>query len=180
MRDRWTSKKYLKCAAERERKGTRGSQKFEQFRKSFTDAFARQASVHARHPLDFAETYQIVLDRTRLLIGEGDVARDTQTQWTVATVDQPRPEIHGANRFLQLIPFDRFDTIYPGIPSNVQTVVTALSGDDLDEFASEAATRGVCRFPRPGEGNHFESPWDGVPIVSRLSRWVLRTDPAGD
>ena len=33
---------------------------------------------------------------------------------------------------------------------------------------SKLPQRGVCRFPAPGEGNHFETPWDGNPLVSRL------------
>ena len=42
----------------------------------------------------------------------------------------------------------------------------------------QAARRGACRFPVPGTGNHFDVPWDGIPLVSRLTRWVLRTDPS--
>ena len=158
-------------------RGSRDSAEFEAFVETFTAAFAKQAKANPRHSLDYAETYRIALDRTRLLLRGGELERDDQTQWTVSVVDEPQLDVVGANRFLQIVAFDTPDVIYPYIPRNVQTVVTALAGELFDRFTTEAAKRGVCRFPRPGEGNHFENPWDGIPIVSRLTRWVLRTEP---
>ncbi len=154
----------------------RDSERFKRFRDDFSRAFADAANNYPRHPLDFSETYTIGLDRARALLEGGEIARDDGTSWTVAVLDTPNDSVQCANRFVQLIPFESFSEVYPLIPLNVQTVVTQLAADDLAEFTEQAAHFGVCRFPKPGEGNNFENPWDGVGLVSRLCRSVLRTD----
>lgn len=158
-------------------RGQADSPEVRNFVQRFTQAFARQALANPRHGLDFAETYRIHLDRSRLLLAGQALEHDRQTQWTVALVDAPQPQVSCANRFIQVIPFTRLATVYSAIPSNVQTVITALGSAEFAEFTEAASRLGVCRFPQPGEGNHFEVPWDGIPLVSRLTRWVLRTDP---
>jgi hypothetical protein len=157
-------------------KGRPGAAEFDAFLERFTRAFAAQARSVPRHPLDWGETYRILLDRTRVVLNGGSVAADDGTSWTVALVERPQPAVTCANRFLQVIPFDSLEDVYPHIPSNVQTMVTLVPDGELDAFTEAAAARGVCRFPRPGDGNGFESPWDGVPLISRLVRWVVRTD----
>jgi hypothetical protein len=158
-------------------KGWPGEGAFEAFVERFTAAFARQAMALPRHELDFAETYQVQLDRTRLLLEGAMVRRDPHTQWTLALVTQPHEKVICANRFVQLIPFKSLEVVLSHMPSNIQTVITALSEAESQQFTEEAAHYGVCRFPRPGEGNHFETPWDGLPLVSRLTRWVVKSNP---
>jgi hypothetical protein len=158
-------------------RGARGEEELERFVERFAAALARQAAALPRHALDFAETYRIQLDRTRLLLEGCELRRDRATQWTVALVERPHPRVACANRFVQVAPFERLEAVYPQIPENVQTVVTALPEPLAEEFTDAAARLGACRFPRPGEGNHFDVPWDGIPLVSRLTRWVLRSDP---
>jgi hypothetical protein len=77
-----------------------------------------------------------------------------------------------------VIPYRDVAEIAAFIPANVQTAVMLLDAGDGERFSELAARRGVCRFPRPGEGNHFDNPWDGVPLMSRLTRWAIRTDAA--
>jgi len=140
------------------------------------DEFDRQTRARPRHALDFGETYRIHLDRTRVLLEGGTLLRDDETRWTLALLPEPHDAVACANRFLQVLPFGELDALYEHIPENVQTVVTLLRPDDFAVFTEAAARRGVCRFPRPGEGSHFETPWDGIPLVSRFTRWVLRSD----
>lgn len=157
-------------------KGRPGQPMFDAAVQRLADEFDRQSRVFPRHPLGFDETYRIELDRARVLLDGGTLRRDAQTAWTVALVDAPTAKVSCTNRFLQLIPFDHVGGVTAHIPRNVQTAVTLLCNDDMERFSEEAARRGVCRFPRPGEGNNFESPWDGLPLISRLTRWVVRTD----
>lgn len=157
-------------------RGKRESDAFGDFIERFSTAFESQSRAYPRHPLDFSETYTINLDRTRTLLGGGRLRRDEGTRWTVAVVDTPSGHVSCANRFVQVIPFVELDEIYPHIPANVQTAVTQLDASSAEEFTERAAWLGVCRFPRPGEGNHFENPWDGVGLVSRLTRTIVRTD----
>jgi hypothetical protein len=158
-------------------KGRLGEAAFESFCAQFAAAFARQALAIPRHPLDFAETYQIQLDRTRILLEGGALHHDAHTQWTVAVVKQPHDRVVCANRFVQIVPFDSVDTLSSYMPRNVQTVITVLAAMEHDQFTEDAAHYGVCRFPQPGEGHHFETPWDGLPLVPRLTRWVVRSNP---
>ena len=157
-------------------KGERGDAEFDAFVERLSEAMARQAQAIARHPLGFSETYQILLDRTRTLFGGGTLHRDAQTEWTVAVADAPQSEVVCANRFVQVVPFQTFQSVYPHLPTNVQTAITLLSGEEMVDFTHEASHYGVCRFPRPGEGNLFEDPWDGIPLISRLTRWILRSE----
>lgn len=158
-------------------KGAAGEPDFQAFVSRFTQEFERQARAIPRHPLDLAETYQIQRDRVRVLFDDGSLDHDDETQWTVAVLSRPRFDIHGVNRFVQVIPYSRLEEIYSFIPENVQTVVTLLDPNEMAQFTEGAARRGVCRFPHPGEGNSFELPWDGIPFISRLCRWVVRTEP---
>lgn len=158
-------------------KGARGSAGFTAFLEAFNAAFAQQSKTYPRHAPDFGETYRIVLDRARALLDGCDVFHDARTDWTVVAADAPSTTLDCANRFVQVIPFERVEDVYPHIPRNVQTVVTRLGPEDAEQFTEHAAHLGVCRFPAPGEGNHFENPWDGVGLVSRLTRSVVRTDP---
>lgn len=146
------------------------------FAERLAGEFDRQTRLIPRHDLDLGETYRIHLDRTRVILDGGHVLRDDGTRWTLALVEQPQRTVTCANRFLQVVPFDDLDFVRQNIPDNVQTAVTLLGPSDTETFTEMAARRGVCRFPRPGEGSHFETPWDGIPLVTRLTRWVLRTD----
>jgi hypothetical protein len=148
----------------------------EPFAERLAAEFDRQTRAFPRHHLDHGETYRIHLDRTRVLLDGGTVFRDDETRWTLALVEEPRRQVTCANRFLQVVPYERLEQVHALIPENVQTAVTLLGAADTAVFTEAAARRGVCRFPRPGEGSHFETPWDGIPLVTRLTRWVLRTD----
>jgi hypothetical protein len=157
-------------------KGRPGDKPFDTVVEWMASEFTRQSHRFPRHPLGFDETYRIQLDRARVLLDGGALKRDSQTRWTMAMVDTPHAGVSCTNRFLQVVPFTDFRRITPHIPRNVQTIVTLLCQTELERFSEEAAACGVCRFPRPGEGNHFETPWDGLSLISRLTRWVLRTD----
>jgi hypothetical protein len=158
-------------------KGRPGQEAFDSFVDRFSAAFDRLSRAVARHTLSFSETYRVQLDRTRILLEGGSLKHDSHTQWTIALMEQPHKRVANANRFLQVVPFEHFEFICSQFPPNVQTVTTLLYREEFERFTELAALCGVCRFPGPGEGNHFEIPWDGIPLVGRLTRWVLRTDP---
>ena len=155
-----------------------GAATLERIVERFVHAFAAQAEALGRHRLDLGETFRIELDRARVLMESGVLHRDRATSWTVAVLTAPDTRVACANRFVQIIPFSDVEEVCRFIPSNVQTVVMLLNTVDTDRFSEAAARKGVHRFARPGEGNHFENPWDGIPLLSRLTRWTVRTDAA--
>jgi acyl-CoA reductase-like NAD-dependent aldehyde dehydrogenase len=155
-------------------KGRAGEQGFEDAVAALSVAVAENVRRFPRHALDFGETYRIALDRARVAITGGVLRLDEGTQWTVAVVERPQPEVRCVNRFVQVVPFESIDEILPWVPRNVQSAIVALGPDDARDFTERAAHRGVCRFPSPGQGNFFETPWDGIALASRLVRWVVR------
>jgi hypothetical protein len=157
-------------------KGTAGTAAFDGAVADLTAALAEQSRKFPRHLLDFGETYRIVLDRTRVALSGGHLRLDAETQWTVALVARPMDDVRCANRFVQVVPFAVIEEVLPGIPRNVQSAIIALDPADTAAFTEAAARRGVCRFPRPGQGNFFETPWDGIPVAARLVRWVVRSE----
>jgi acyl-CoA reductase-like NAD-dependent aldehyde dehydrogenase len=159
-------------------KGQPGTAAFDDLVAGLSHELSEQTRKFPRHPLDFGETYRIVLDRARVALSGGHLRQDGGTQWTVALVERAMDEVRCANRFVQVVPFQAVGEIVPEIPRNVQSAVIALDGDDTAAFTEAAAHAGVCRFPRPGQGNFFETPWDGVPVASRLVRWVVRSESA--
>jgi len=159
-------------------RGRPGHDAFDRFLDQFSSAIASQSGAYRRHRLDASETYQIELDRARVVLSGGELRRDANTQWTIALVSCPVRGVVGMNRFVQVVPFESFRAIWEFFPANLQTCIVQLGATDLVDFTERAALLGVCRFPLPGEGNHFEVPWDGSLLVSRFLRWVTRTDPA--
>ena len=153
---------------------------FDRFVERFAHSLDEQSHRFARHHLDFGETYRIQLDRARVLLEGGVLRHDAATRWTLAIVDRPVDSVRCTNGFVQLVPFDDFETVYREIPANIQTLVMALPPADAAVFSERSAQLGVCRLPAPGTGNHFENPWDGMGLMSRLTRWVVRSDPASD
>lgn len=157
-------------------KGQAGQEPFDRFFSGFVSSFSSQALTIQRHTLDEAETYRIVLDRARLALSGAHVQSDRDTQWTVALVQRPDARVAGQNRVIQVVPFADVEDVYDFIPKNIQTVVICLNRPDTERFSEAAALRGACRLPRPGQGNHFETPWDGIPLAARLTRWIVRTN----
>jgi hypothetical protein len=150
--------------------------KFDKLVRDLSQHLEQKVKAFPRHRLDTSETYQIHLDRVRAILNGGRLFHDEETQWTVIQIERPLTDVICGNRVIQVIPYANIDEIYEYIPSNIQTIITALDENDTQIFTEYAAYLGVCRFPRPGESNNFENPWDGIPLVSRLTKYVIRTD----
>ena len=91
---------------------------------------------------------------------------------------QPHAQVVGANRFVQIMPFDSVDFICSYIPRNVQTVITvspAVEGQAI--YRRRCLLWRMSFSPSQEKGHHFETPWDGIPLVPRLTRWVVRSNP---
>ena len=159
-------------------RGTPGEAPFEQFLAELSRAMGEQTARFPRHSLDFGETYRIELDRARALMVGGAILRDDSTRWTIAILDRVHPQLACTNCFVQVVPCVDWQPVWDFLPENIQTIVTLLPASEFGQFTEQVARRGACRFPIPGTGNHFDVPWDGIPLVSRLTRWVLRTEPS--
>lgn len=156
-------------------KASAGSEIFRRFVSHLAASVEDGASHFPRHTLDWGETYRIELDRQRAVLEGGEVLRDKLTDWTVASLDRMVGRIGCANRFVQVVPFATYEEVAAQMPENVQTMVVLAGAEASREIAEVLGSVGVCRFPRPGGGNNFEIPWDGLAVTPRLGRWVTRT-----
>ena len=155
-------------------KGQRDTPAMDGFLTALATAVEGAVRQFKRHTLDWAETYRIELDRQRAVLEGANVLRDEATEWTIALLDAPVNQISCANRFVQVVPFTDLEAVSAAIPRNVQTVILSIASDTAGAYAEALARRGVCRFPRPGLGNSFEIPWDGLAVAPRLGHWVTR------
>ncbi|MGE0486826.1 MAG: acyl-CoA reductase [Gammaproteobacteria bacterium] len=161
-------------------RGGRDDAAVARFVEQLGEALAAGVRQFRRHALDWSETYLIELDRQRAVLEGGAVMRDAATQWTLAVLERPVAQLSCANRFVQVVPFDDLATVAAALPANVQTVVMALPESAAREAAESLGARGVCRFPRPGMGNGFEIPWDGVAVTPRFGHFVTRAIQPGE
>ena len=60
---------------------------------------------------------------------------------------------------------------------DIQTIGLGLSPDRKSMYANIAAENGASRFPDIGRMTHFDSPWDGMFLISRLVRFVSLEGP---
>lgn len=64
----------------------------------------------------------------------------------------------------------------PLVTRNVQTVGTCiLDREKAKRFAEGVMLRGVARCVPPGQMHIYDSPWDGILLISRLVRWNTLT-----
>ena len=60
---------------------------------------------------------------------------------------------------------------------DIQTIGLALTPEKEYEFTEKAAMNGACRFPDIGRMTHFDSPWDGMFLTSRLVKFISLEGP---
>jgi len=60
---------------------------------------------------------------------------------------------------------------------DIQTIGLALNPDRKYHFAEIAANNGACRFPDIGRMTHFDSPWDGMFLINRLTKFISLEGP---
>ena len=76
------------------------------------------------------------------------------------------------SRTVFIKPVDSIMDTAPLVTHKVQTVGCAVGDRQrLLEFADAVTYRGVARCVQPGQMNNYDSPWDGIYLLSRLVRW---------
>ena len=61
--------------------------------------------------------------------------------------------------------------------NDIQTIGVALDPEKKALFVNKAAQNGACRFPDIGRMTHFDSPWDGMFLISRLVKFIPLEGP---
>ncbi|MEX2684096.1 MAG: acyl-CoA reductase [Candidatus Sigynarchaeota archaeon] len=104
---------------------------------------------------------------------EASVVCSPENDWTILINKRPGLEEPVESRTIFLKEVDSLMDVLPHVTKKVQTVGCAI-GDKakLLAFADAVTFRGVARCVNIGQMHLFDSPWDGMLIMSRLVNWV--------
>ena len=104
---------------------------------------------------------------------ESTVICPVENDWTILINKKLQLEEPIESRTIFIKEIDAINEILPLITRKVQTIGCAV--DDkakLEAFADGATLRGVARCVNVGQMHLFDSPWDGMLVLSRLVNWV--------
>jgi len=103
---------------------------------------------------------------------EKDVLAPKSNDWTIlidSNISLEEP-VQSRTIFLKAIP-NILQTIAL-VTRNVQTIGNGiLDPKKAEEFAKGVMYRGIARVVPPGQMHIYDSPWDGILLLSRLVRW---------
>jgi hypothetical protein len=149
------------------------------FKKALVEAFEREAALHPRTDLAPHFTSSIVQARAQWLTRstEHKATFPSTPDWTLLECENQyaMPDITG-HKVLHLSWVDSLDKCIEQFDGHVQTLGLAAN-DSIQEIrlADLAVCRGVDRVVPIGKMHLFDSPWDGMPLVSSLMRTVRHT-----
>lgn len=118
---------------------------------------------------------------TRIINVRAEYALDTESavicpvenDWTILINKKMQLEEPIESRTIFFKEVDSIDEILPLITRKVQTIGCAIEDKvKLEAFADGATLRGVARCVNVGQMHLFDSPWDGMLVLSRLVNWV--------
>ena len=96
-----------------------------------------------------------------------------ENDWTILINKNLQLEEPIESRTIFIKEMDAIDEVLPLITRKVQTIGCAVEDKDkLEKFADGATLRGVARCVNVGQMHLFDSPWDGMLVLSRLVNWV--------
>ena len=108
-----------------------------------------------------------------LLDLNSNVLAPTSLCWTVLTNDTIELEEPVFGRTIFVKEVDSLETVVTLVNRNIQCVSLAIDDEKRREaLSTELSYKGVDRFVSPGSMNLFNTPWDGIFLLSRAVRWV--------
>lgn len=97
--------------------------------------------------------------------------------WTVLYDENVEPAVPVYSRVIAVKPVQDIMQAAALVHRGIQSIGLAAEGEKRLRFACEAAGRGAMRFPEIGRMTNFDSPWDGVNIIGKLTRVVSLGGP---
>lgn len=119
-------------------------------------------------------TARIINARGEYLLDENkDVVSSKGADWTILVNNEISLEEPIQSRTIFVKEIDDLSQIVPLITRKIQTVGIAIKDvERTKDFCDKITQRGAARCIRFGSMNHYESPWDGMLVLSRLCRFV--------
>ena len=152
-----------------------GETGIEAFLEHLQRAFSREAELHPRASLAPSLTASIMADRAEwLFAGEGRRALFPATpDWTILYGMNIRSPVTRGGRVITVIAVDAIEDNLGDIGRDVQTLGLACTDKGREAaIAAAAAGRGCDRIVPFGRMHVFDTPWDGLPLISPLTRRV--------
>ena len=123
--------------------------------------------------VDTSTASKIITKRAEYALDtERDVRASRANDWTILFDEKFQLEEPVQSRTLFVKPVASVLDVADLITSRIQTLGCAVHDEDkLFRLAEEATRRGVARCVPFGRMHFYETPWDGIMILSRLVRW---------
>ncbi len=99
-----------------------------------------------------------------------------ENSWSILIDNQLCLEEPIQGRTIFLKPVESVMDVIPLVTRNVQSIGNGiLNSQKAQEFATGAMYNGAARVIPPGQMHIYDSPWDGILLLSRLVRWNTLT-----
>ena len=135
--------------------------------------FERLSKRIPKNDFDTGTAIRIINKRAEYaLSSNGEVIASNENDWTILIDSDLQLEEPIQSRTIFLKPVESVLDTIPLITRNVQTIGNGiLDTEKAEEFAKGVMYRGAARCVPMGQMHIYDSPWDGILLLSRLIRW---------
>jgi len=142
------------------------------------EEFGSMASRNPKTEIDNSTASQIILNRAKYALSpDNDVKCSNGADWTLLYDTKVRFEEPVQSRTLFVKPIDSVMDVLDLVTNKVQTVGCEIHDrEKLLRFADAATLRGVARCVPFGQMNFYDTPWDGMLVLTRLVRFCSLTE----
>jgi hypothetical protein len=139
----------------------------------FRKEFERLSRIMPKTEIEMGTASMIINKRAEYALSEDKtVVAPKENDWTILVDNALQLEEPVQSRTVFLKPVDSVLDTIPLITRNVQTIGNGILNDEKSkEFAKGVMCRGVARVVPPGQMHIYDSPWDGILLLSRLVNW---------
>jgi len=131
----------------------------QKFPKAQIEAYTASRIINARG--------EYLLDETK------DIIASRNVDWTILINKNISLEEPVQSRTIFVKEVNDLFEIPPLITRKIQTIGIAIKDlDEIKRFCDEVTSKGAARCVRFGTMNNYSSPWDGMLVLNRLSRFV--------
>lgn len=149
-----------------------------EFLSMLAEEFELMTKRNPKTGIDNSTASQIILKRAEYALSpEKDIRCSKGTDWTLLIDQNPRLEEPIQSRTLFVKPVDSVMDVLGEITDKIQTIGCEIHDKGkMLKFADEATRRGVARCVPFGQMNFYDTPWDGMLVLTRLVRYCSMTE----
>ena len=152
----------------------KGGKSLKEIARILAETFQRTAARFPKTEIDQYITSKIINIRAEYALDPlKSVICSQNNDWTILINNNINLEEPIESRTIFIKEINSIEQVIPMITKKIQTIGCAIENKKkLIEFADQATFRGVARCVNLGQMHLFDSPWDGMLVMSRLVNWV--------